>query len=174
MENYKGRERYQAKAICISFLLMVKKYDNEELYLIYPKDGEAQPALTYEYEKTQLKKFFRCDWLFMRCLVQQDAPYRLFELLREKEVVQKKCNEGDNFSLHFLYKCVWVLFNKEPSGHIKSLRYRFHPYEYVHFFFNVGDENLSITNLTCTSTFHDGLDDFIDKLINHNNFNFNW
>lgn len=28
-----------------------KKYSNQELYLIYPKDGENQPILSYEYEK---------------------------------------------------------------------------------------------------------------------------
>lgn len=62
-----------------------KKYDNEELYLVYPKDGEAQPALTYEYEKKlNLKVLFFDVTVDERCFVQQDAPYRLFELLREK------------------------------------------------------------------------------------------
>lgn len=36
-----------------------KKYSNQELYLIYPKDGENQPILSYGYEKTlNLKVLF--------------------------------------------------------------------------------------------------------------------
>lgn len=64
-----------------------KKYNNEELYLIYPKDGETQPALAYEYEKEKklnLKVLFFDVTVDERCFVQHDTPYRLFELLREK------------------------------------------------------------------------------------------
>lgn len=64
-----------------------KKYNNEELYLIYPKDGEMQPALAYEYEKEKklnLKVLFFDVTVDERCFVPHDIPYRLFELLREK------------------------------------------------------------------------------------------
>lgn len=64
-----------------------KKYDNEELYLIYPKDGETQPALAYEYEKEKklnLKVLFFDVAVDESCFVEHDTPYRLFELLREK------------------------------------------------------------------------------------------
>lgn len=61
-----------------------KKYNNEELYLIYPKDGEMQPALAYEYEKEKklnLKVLFFDVTVNERCFVEHDTPYRLFELL---------------------------------------------------------------------------------------------
>ena len=61
-----------------------KKYNNEELYLIYPKDGKTQPALAYEYEKEKklnLKVLFFDVTVNERCFVEHDTPYRLFELL---------------------------------------------------------------------------------------------
>lgn len=64
-----------------------KKYNNEELYLIYPKDGEMQPALAYEYEKEKklnLKVLFFDVAVDEGCFVPHGTPYRLFELLREK------------------------------------------------------------------------------------------
>lgn len=62
-----------------------KKYNNDELYLIYPKDGKTQPALAYKYEK---EKKLNLKVLFFDVengCFDDDQQYRIFNLIEKKE-----------------------------------------------------------------------------------------